>query len=149
MRGLPDQFEPLTGQIPKSSSRIISEIFQRYESLSSGSSSFFSTNVAYPIPNSFPRIFKRLNSDGYVDMSIPSNKVPSVHSVPALSHLTISTKSHNLLHQLANTLRNLNFNLFPEYEEGDKGLTRDEFLETRETLWNLCEAFEDDSSSLH
>ena len=82
-------------------------------------------------------------------MSIPNDKIPSVHSVPALSHLTISTKSHNLLQQLANTLQNLNFNLFPEYEEGDKGLTRDEFLETREALWGLCEAFEDNSSLLH
>jgi hypothetical protein len=132
----------LTGQSPRSASQITAEIFQRYESLNSGNSSFFSTSVTYPIPDSFPRILKRLNSDGYVDMSIPSDKTPSVHSIPTLSHLTVSTKSYNLLHQLANTLQNLNFNRFPEYE-GDKGLTREEFLETRETLWDLCEAFDD------
>ncbi|CAB5205145.1 unnamed protein product [Rhizophagus irregularis] len=90
-----------------------------------------------------------LNSNGHVDMSVPNDKMLSVHSVPTLSHLTISTKSYNFLHQLANILQNLNLNLHPEYEEGDKGLTCDEFLETRETLWDLCEAFEDNSSSLH
>ena len=144
MRGLPDQFEPLAGQSPKSASQITAEIFQRYESLNSRSSSFFSTSVTYPIPNSFPRVFKHLNSNGYVDMSVPNDKILSVHSVPVLSHLTISTKSHNFLYQLANMLRDLNFNLYPEYEKGDKGLARDEFLETRETLWSLCEAFEDE-----
>ncbi|CAB4388533.1 unnamed protein product [Rhizophagus irregularis] len=149
VRGLPNQFEPLAGQNPKNASQIAAEIFQRYESLNSGSSSFFSTNVTYPIPNSFPKIFRYLNSNGHVDMSVPNDKMLSVHSVPTLSHLTISTKSYNFLHQLANILQNLNLNLHPEYEEGDKGLTCDEFLETRETLWDLCEAFEDNSSSLH
>lgn len=149
VRGLPNQFEPLAGQNPKNASQIAAEIFQRYESLNSGSSSFFSTNVTYPIPNSFPKIFRYLNSNGHVDMSVPNDKMLSVHSVPTLSHLTISTKSYNFLHQLANILQNLNLNLHPEYEEGDKGLTCDEFLETRETLWDLCEAFEENSSSLH
>ena len=144
MRGLPNQFEPLTGYNPKNASQITAEIFRRYESLS-GSSSFFSTNVPYPIPNSFPRIFNHLNSNGYVDMSVQDNRTPSIHSVPALSHLTISTKSHDFLHQLVNIIRDLNFNIFPEYEEG-KGLTRDEFIETRETLWGLCESFEGDGS---
>ncbi|RIA94768.1 tubulin domain-containing protein, partial [Glomus cerebriforme] len=109
VRGLPDQFEPLTGQSPKSASQITAEIFKRYESLNSGRSSFFSTNVTYPIPNSFPRIFRHLNSDGYVDMSVPNDKHLSIHSVPTLSHLTISTKSHSFLHQLVNMLRNLKF----------------------------------------
>ncbi|CAG8437346.1 15521_t:CDS:10 [Funneliformis caledonium] len=143
VRGLPDKFEFFPGKSQKNASQITDEIFQRFETLNSGSSSFFSTSVTYPIPNSFPKIFNHLNRDGYIDMSIPSDQIPSVHSVPALSHLTISTKSHDLLQQLANTLQNLNFNLFPEYEGGDKGLSREEFLETREALWSLCEAFKE------
>ncbi|CAI2163768.1 11767_t:CDS:10 [Funneliformis geosporum] len=143
IRGLPNKFELLPAKGQKSASQITAEIFQRFETLNSGSSSFFSTGVTYPITKSFPKLFTHLNPDGYIDMSIPSDQIPSVHTVPALSHLTISTKSHNLLQQLANTLQNLDFNLFPEYEGGDKGLMREEFLETREALWSLCEAFKE------
>ncbi|CAG8469540.1 10675_t:CDS:10 [Cetraspora pellucida] len=142
-RGIPDEFRAVSKVEPKKkSSNVISDIFGRFQSLGSYNNSFFATNVFYPIPNSFPNIFKRLNTNGYIDESAKFIDIHPIHSVPTLSHLTISTRVHKLLQNYKTELQKINFNLFPEFNDGNEGLSHDEFLEARESLINLCEVYE-------
>ncbi|CAG8836320.1 23277_t:CDS:1, partial [Racocetra persica] len=66
-----------------------------------------------------------------------------IQSAPTLSHLTISTRVHKFLQNYKTELQKVNFDLFPEFNDGNEGLSRDEFLEARESLSNLCEVYED------
>ncbi|CAG8526737.1 2623_t:CDS:10 [Dentiscutata erythropus] len=143
VRGIPDEFRAVSGIEQKKSSDVISDMFGRFQSLGSYSNSFFSTNVFYPIPNSFPNIFKNLNSDGYIDESAKFIDTRQIHFVPTLSHLTISTRVHKLLQNYKTELQKVNFNFFPEFGEGSEGLSSDDFIEAKELLSNLCEVYED------
>lgn len=113
-------------------------------------SHFYATSVAYPIPNSFPKLFKNLNLDGYVVdefRGITNSLSPnSVKSIPTLSHLTVSTRVRELLKLYAGELQKVNFNLFPEFQDGAEGLSHDEFIETKESLYNLCGTYETDNN---
>ncbi|CAG8537955.1 4069_t:CDS:10 [Diversispora eburnea] len=145
IRGIPNTFNYVSRRDnPKKSTDITTDIFQQYKSLKSEMDFFYSTNLAYPIPNSFPKIFKNLNSNGYVDEFTNSSSLNSVKSIPTLSRLTVSTQVQELLKLYTNLLQKINFNLFPEFQDGVEGLSHDEFIETRESLYNLCGTFEND-----
>ncbi|RHZ89757.1 hypothetical protein Glove_11g74 [Diversispora epigaea] len=148
IRGIPNIFNSVSRRDnPKKSTDITTDIFQQYKSLKSGMNFFYSTNLAYPIPNSFPKIFKNLNLNGYVDEFrgfTNSSSSNSVKSIPTLSHLTISTQVKELLKLYTNLLQKINFNQFPEFQDGIEGLSHDEFIETKELLYNLCGTLEND-----
>ncbi|CAG8688878.1 8098_t:CDS:1, partial [Acaulospora morrowiae] len=81
---------------------------------------------------------------GYVDDSTTSTAICSVKSVPAFTHFTITTRTHELLQRYENALQSINFDLFPEFNVGTAGLSRDDFIEMKESLYSLCEAYDDD-----
>ncbi|CAG8441773.1 16644_t:CDS:2 [Acaulospora colombiana] len=120
-------------------------LFQQLQFARNGSDHFYATGLAYPIPNSFPNIFMNLNSDGYVDSSRTVSTC-KVKSVPVLTNVTVSTRTHALLQDYVNSLQKANFDLLPEFKDGTNGMSRDDFVETKEALHALCEAYENDQS---
>ncbi|KAF0427634.1 tubulin nucleotide-binding domain-like protein [Gigaspora margarita] len=143
VRGIPDEFRAVSGTEKKKSSDVTSDIFARFQSLGGYSNSFFASNVFYPIPNSFPNIFKNLNTDGYIDESAKFIDTHPIHFAPTLSHITISTRVQKFLQNYKTELQKVNFNFFPEFDDGNEGLSHDDFLEAKESLNNLCEVYED------
>ncbi|CAG8585002.1 11007_t:CDS:10, partial [Ambispora leptoticha] len=74
------------------------------------------TKLPYPIPNSYPQFFDHLNMTGYVDFDRYLNVLPQI-----------------------------NFNLYPQYGEGARGLTQDSFVELKEAMFDLCDIYEEES----
>nr|CAG8449247.1 138_t:CDS:10 [Entrophospora candida] len=156
LRGIPEIFHTESNKPKLFSNDIINEIFQSFESIKCPSNFKFSTSIAYPIPNSFPKYFNNnhLTIDGFIDSTKNPNLIvnqkpsttnenkPTVKEIPMLTHFTISNKPKLFLDQYKEFLNKLDFKNLKEYQEGDKGIDFDEFLEIKESLCSLSEIYD-------
>ncbi|CAJ0831742.1 4750_t:CDS:1, partial [Entrophospora sp. SA101] len=100
----------------------------------------------------FPSIL--ITIDGFIDSTKNPNLIvnqkssttnenkPTVKEIPMLTHFTISNKPKLFLDQYKEFLNKLDFKNLKEYQEGDKGIDFDEFLEIKESLCSLSEIYD-------
>ncbi|CAG8497509.1 511_t:CDS:10 [Paraglomus occultum] len=143
VRGFPEVFVPVSKTVCKKPGDVKTKLFDKFNSLRCANTTNFDVKLAYPIPSSFPQMFKSLTVDGFINVSgEPAQR--KVKSVPMLSHLTISYQPRHLLERYVNVLEGLNFKLFPEYAEGTCGLTMEDFLQVKESILELRDVYSED-----
>lgn len=106
----------------------------------------FSLDCAFPLPETYPRIFtSRVNQDGFITDGVsaePAQSAPVFTQFESGSLLKASVDHH---------LSNMNkivFKDFYEYSQGESGLSREDFLETKEALITLSDNYRTDDDSM-
>ena len=75
--------------------------------------------------------------------SQPKASIPQPRSVPALSRLSTSTEMRYVLQEQIGALQSINYKKFPEYAEGVRGMTANDFEEVKEGLYGLLEIYDE------
>lgn len=106
----------------------------------------FSIDCAFPLPETYPRIFtSRVNQDGFIT---DEASLEPAQSVPVFTQLESgSILKESVDHQLSN-MNKIAFKDFFEYSEGESGLSREDFLETKEALISLSDNYRTDDDSM-
>ncbi|CAM0140076.1 mtDNA inheritance, partitioning of the mitochondrial organelle [Umbelopsis sp. WA50703] len=93
-------------------------------------------NTGVPLPVSFPKIL----SPEYVKHNISADD-PSQTYTPALSQLSTGTQFFSYFEQYQQRLKGLNYRLFSDYEEGDRGQSVEDFAELKDWLIERADNF--------
>lgn len=106
----------------------------------------FSLDCPFPLPETYPRIFtSRVNQDGFITNGAsaePAQSVPVFTQFESGSLLKASVDHH------LNNMNKLVFKDFFEYSQGESGLSREDFLETKEALISLSDNYRTDDDSM-
>ncbi|KAI8331202.1 tubulin domain-containing protein [Chlamydoabsidia padenii] len=94
---------------------------------------------AYPLPDSYPRFFSQhITSNGRISntrhMDPPS-------SLPMLTHFSTNSNMAHILQTQLDQTKAVSLKEYFEYAEGDFGLSREEYLETKEEMMNLIDVY--------
>ncbi|RUS22359.1 hypothetical protein BC937DRAFT_89557 [Endogone sp. FLAS-F59071] len=121
------------------------ELLDKFTSINERFSVRYSVDTAYPLPDSFPRIFSGLDAYGLIDPLLhhPGAPAPQPRYVPVLSRLSTTTQTRHMLQAHINALRRINFKQFPEYGEGVRGVMHDDLEEVKEELIGLTEVYDE------
>lgn len=106
----------------------------------------FSIDCAFPLPETYPRIFtSRVNQEGFIT---DGASLEPAQSVPVFTQLESgSILKESVDHHLSN-MNKIVFKDFFEYSEGESGLSREDFLETKEALISLSDNYRTDDDSM-
>lgn len=106
----------------------------------------FSIDCAFPLPETYPRIFtSRVNQEGFIT---DGASLEPAQSVPVFTQLESgSILKESVDHHLSN-MNKIAFKDFFEYSEGESGLSREDFLETKEALISLSDNYRTDDDSM-
>jgi hypothetical protein len=107
----------------------------------------FSLETALPLPDSYPRLFSsRVDQDGLI--TSPSTLNEPAKSIPVMTCFSSGSRLKATVdHQLKN-IEKITFNDFHEYMQGESGLSREDFLETKEALISLSDVYRTDDDSM-
>ncbi|KAF7724188.1 mtDNA inheritance, partitioning of the mitochondrial organelle [Apophysomyces ossiformis] len=95
-------------------------------------------DVAYPLAHSYPRFFSSsLNEQGY----ITDRPTLAPVQVPMMTHLFTADNLHSSLEAQVEELKQIQSKDLVEFGQGDFGLTREDYLETKESLITLSDAY--------
>lgn len=106
----------------------------------------FGLDCAFPLSETYPRIFtSRINQDGYITQK-PSAE--PVQSVPVFTQFESGAILQETVDQHVSNLNKIVFKDFYEYSQGESGLSREDFLETKEALISLSDNYRTDDDSM-
>lgn len=107
----------------------------------------YAIDCSLPLPNSYPRIFTPIvDEEGYISQTPRFNDKP--HLMPVFTHFESGSKLKGTIDQHLENLKNINLDDFHEYTQGDYGLSREDFLETKEELFTLSDTFKSDDDDM-
>ncbi|ORZ24238.1 tubulin domain-domain-containing protein [Absidia repens] len=96
-------------------------------------------NTAYLLPDSYPRFFSHsLKSNGFISTTTHSEQPTSI---PMLTHFSTNSNMSHVLQCQLNKTKAVSLKEYFEYAEGDYGISREEYLETREEMMNLVDVY--------
>ncbi|KAI9280611.1 tubulin domain-containing protein [Umbelopsis sp. AD052] len=121
--------------------KFIEETFER---LSGADAPYKLRTVArtgVPLPLSFPNIITS-NYDGYI-LSDEESLAPRKF-VSSLSQLSVGTHMYSYFEKQQHSMKGLNYRLFGEYEEGDRGKSLEDFEQLKDWLIEKADNFRAD-----
>jgi hypothetical protein len=106
----------------------------------------FSLDCAFPLPETYPHIFSScVNQDGFITQQ---TSVEPAQSVPVFTQFESGSILKETVDHHLNNLNKIAFNDFYEYSQGESGLSREDFLETKEALISLSDNYRNDDDSM-
>ncbi|KAI8647274.1 tubulin domain-containing protein [Parasitella parasitica] len=105
-----------------------------------------SLDCAFPLAETYPRIFTpRVNQNGFIT-STASAEPPQ--SLPVFTRLESGSILKDTLDHNISNLNKIVFKDFLEYNQGEGGLSREDFLETKESLISLSDNYRTDDDNM-
>ncbi|KAG2174970.1 hypothetical protein INT43_006032 [Umbelopsis isabellina] len=114
----------------------IDNIFDCLRTTNMPSNMRITANTGVPLPVSFPKLL----SPNYVKQII-SNEDSSKFYAPALTQLCTGTQFFSYFEQYQQRLKGVNYRLFSDYEEGDRGQSIEDFVELKDWLIEKADNF--------
>ncbi|KAJ2961688.1 hypothetical protein NQZ79_g3049 [Umbelopsis isabellina] len=114
----------------------IENIFDCLRTTNMPSNMRITANTGVPLPVSFPKLF----SPNYIKQNI-SNDDSSKSYAPALTQLSTGTQFFSYFEQYQQRLKGVNYRLFSDYEEGDRGQSIEDFAELKDWLIEKADNF--------
>ncbi|KAG0194511.1 mtDNA inheritance, partitioning of the mitochondrial organelle [Apophysomyces sp. BC1034] len=103
-------------------------------------------DISYPLAHSYPRFFSSLlNDQGLISQQ---KQIIAPVQVPMLTHLFTGSALHESLEKEVWKLGKVQSKDLVEFNYGDFGLTREDFLETKENLISLSDAYRTDDDMM-
>ncbi|KAI8094975.1 tubulin domain-containing protein [Gilbertella persicaria] len=133
---------------PQDQERYLESLYADFKDTNDPLQSRFSLDCPLPLPDSYPRLFtSRVNLDGFIDPRLSTER-PQQASV--LTHLASGSELKASIDQHVFNMNSIHINDFWEYTQGEYGLSREDFLETKEKLMTLSDVYntEDDDMML-
>lgn len=128
-------------------SNYLERLYSDYKDANDPLGSRFNLETALPLPDSFPRLFtSRVNQDGLI--TSPSMLNEPAKSVPVMTCFSSGSRLKATVDQQLKNIEKIAFNDFHEYMQGESGLSRDDFLETKEALISLSDVYRTDDDSM-
>jgi hypothetical protein len=127
-------------------SEYLQKLYQDFKDENDPLSSRYKLETALPLPDSYPRIFTpRVDPNGLVTNQTTHELA---QCVPVLTHLQSGNQLKYTVDQQLKNLNKIVFADFYEYSQGECGLSREDFLETKEALITLSDAYNTDDDSM-
>jgi hypothetical protein len=138
-RGLPSNMSQQTNYLEK--------LYSDFKDANDPLQSRFSLETALPLPDSYPRLFtSRVDQDGLI--TPPSALNEPAKSIPIMTCFSSGSELKATVDQQLKNIEKIAYNDFYEYTQGESGLSRDDFLEAKEALISLSDAYRTDDDSM-
>ncbi|CAO3655803.1 unnamed protein product [Mucor hiemalis] len=138
-RGLPSNMQGQTSYLEK--------LFADFKDENDPLQSRFTLESPFPLPESYPHLFtQRINEDGFVSNNVPFDVTHK--SVPVLSRLQSGSELKATIDSQLKNLEKINFADFYEYSQGECALSKEDFLETKESLITLSDVYTNDDDNM-
>ncbi|KAG2207128.1 hypothetical protein INT46_003531 [Mucor plumbeus] len=137
-RGLPSNM--------RQQSEYLEKLYSNFKDSNDPLQARFSLDCAFPLPETYPHIFSScVNQDGFITQQ---TSVEPAQSVPVFTQFESGSILKETVDHHLNNLNKIAFNDFYEYSQGESGLSREDFLETKEALISLSDNYRNDDDSM-
>ncbi|KAI8085008.1 tubulin domain-containing protein [Halteromyces radiatus] len=127
----------------ESSSNYVNQILKSFKEENNPLQTRAFVDSPYPLPDSYPKFFSHMiKPDGTISSSHMNDQQPS--TVPMLSYFSTNSNMAHVLQTQLDATKTISLTEYFEYAEGDYGLSRDDFLETKEDMMNLIDVYTPD-----
>lgn len=124
----------------------LQQLFDEFKDENDPLQSRFTIESAFPLPECYPRLFtSRVNEDGFITNQA---SLEPAKSIPILTRMQSGSELKSTIDHQLKGLEKIVFADFYEYSQGERALSKEDFLDTKEALITLSDVYTNDDDNM-